>query len=259
MSYYIFKYRRKVVRLNLENAFPNKTKSEIIRIEKAFYHHFSDVIFEMLKTLTINKKTVFKRLSIKNNALIMGFFEQKKDIIMYGAHYSNWEWGILLPLFLSHKTTTFYQKLSNKYINELMQLIRKRFGMLCVESKQGYKTLAKLRQDNILTINYIVGDQNPKRNSSKYWTKFLNQETAFLIGADRIAKKMNQVVVFPLFKKLKRGTYELEFILIDDNTIVAKGDEIIEKYVRVLENQIKKTPELWLWSHRRWKLRKPQE
>lgn len=259
LMYNVLKYRRKVVRQNLENAFPKKNLSEIIHIEKGFYKHFCDVIFEAIKTLTITKKEVINRFAVKNNDLIDQFYNEKRDIIMYGAHFSNWEWASFLPLFQSHQLTSFYQKLSNGYFDELMQQIRGRFGLICIESQKGYKTLNLLKQKNILTLNLIIGDQKPQINSSKYWTTFLNQDTAFLIGADKIAKKMNQVVVFPEYKKLKRGKYELNFILLEENSQGNKDEEIIEKYIRVLENLIIKNPELWLWSHRRWKLKKPQE
>lgn len=258
-TYYLLKYRRKVVRGNLQNAFPNKSLPEIIRIEKTFFRHFCDVLFELIKTLTISKKTVFKNFSVKNSTLVEHYYKEKKDIILYGGHLGNWELTSHLPLFFPYQVTAFYQQLSNNYFNELMLLIRSRFGLVCIESKKGYKTLSKFRDENVLTMSMIVGDQNPRKNSSKYWTTFLNQETAFLVGADRIAKKMNQVVIFPLIKKIKRGVYEMELILIDENSKQRKGEEIIEKYIRILEEQINKTPELWLWSHRRWKLKKPQD
>ena len=258
VTYHIFRYRREVVRSNIKYSFPDKTLDEIIEIEKGFYKHFCDIIFESIKILTINKKSIKNRFHIKNIELIEQIYKQEENIILYTAHYGNWEWFSFLPLFVPYQVTTFYQVLSNKYFDQLMILIRSRFGLICFESNSGYKGIVKLKQENILSLNCIIGDQSPYKDAAKqHWVKFLNRETAFLIGADKIAKKLNYKVLFPLFKKLERGKYEVEFKLIERNDTQNNRHEIIDKYAGILENAINEAPEIWLWSHRRWKLTNP--
>ena len=257
--YYVFGYRKTVVRPNLQNSFPDKSLTEIIEIEKRFYKHFCDVAFESVKALTISKRSISKRFHIKNLAMVEELYDQKKDVIMYTSHYGNWEWIAFLPLFLPHHVTAFYQQLSNRYFDQLMMQIRSRFGVQCIESRNGYRALIKLKQEKVLSFNCIIGDQSPRMDVAKHWVTFLNQETAFLTGADKIAKKTNQIVIFPLFRKLKRGRYELEFIVIEENAQLQESQIIIEKYAEILENTITKSPELWLWTHRRWKLTKPNK
>jgi KDO2-lipid IV(A) lauroyltransferase len=247
------------VRFNLKNSFPDKTIIEIIQIEKKFYKHFCDISFESIKALTISKKSIAKRFQIKNKNLIDELYSQNKNIILYTSHYGNWEWLSFSPLFLPYQIQTFYQELSNSYFNDLMLVLRSRFGTWCVESNQGYKTMVKLQQEGTLTMTCMIGDQSPKKQSSKHWVKFLNQETAFLIGPDRIAKKLNQTLLYASFKKPRRGKYEMEFISIEDSPNQCKSEELINKYVKLLENTIIETPELWLWSHRRWKLTNPNK
>lgn len=241
---------------NLERAFPDKSKTERIRIEKRFYKHLCDVFFETIKSLTISGTQIDKRFIIKNSKMIEELYAQNRSVILYAAHYGNWEWLGFLPLFIPYQASAFYQKLSNKYFDDLMQLIRSRFGVICFESKDGYKKLVKLGNEKKPTFNYIIGDQSPTNNSSKHWVKFLNQETAFLVGADRIAKKLNNVIIFPTFLKHKRGKYELEFSFVTSTPNGTVSSEVIEAYSRMLEESILKSPELWLWSHRRWKLTK---
>lgn len=259
LIYYFIKYRRGVVRSNLENSFPDKTKTEIIRIEKKFYKHFCDLIFETIKALTISEKTIKKRFRIKNKEIIEQAYFRNESVIMYTGHYGNWEWLSFLALFLSHQTTTFYQKLSNSYFNDLMLVIRSRFGAICIESAQGYRALIKFREEKQLTFNCIIGDQSPSKTSSIHWVNFLNQETAFLVGAERIAKKTNYLLVYPSIKKERRGIYELEYKLISNNPKQMEKSEIINLYAQKLEESIILSPELWLWSHRRWKLTKPNK
>lgn len=257
--YYGIKYRRDVVRTNLKNSFPDKSAIEIVQIEKKFYRHFCDITFESIKGLTISKKAIAKRVHIKNKELIDELYGQQKNIIMYTSHYGNWEWLIFLQLFLPYQVQIFYQKLSNNYFNDLLLLIRSRYGSLMVQSSQGYKTMVKSQQEGTLTLTCIVGDQSPKKTSSQHWVKFLNQETAFFIGTDRIAEKLNQTVIFASFHKPRRGQYEIEFIPLADNPDQSKGFGIIDEYAEVLENTITQRPELWLWSHKRWKLTKPDQ
>ncbi|MDW7694558.1 lysophospholipid acyltransferase family protein [Flammeovirgaceae bacterium SG7u.111] len=258
MAYYILKYRREVVNENLKDSFPEKNEGELKLIEKKFYKHFCDVLFEALKTLTISKKEIQKRVQLKNPELIDYYYKSKQNMLLYAAHFGNWEWQALFPLFLNDKLqlTTFYQQLSNKYFDELMVKIRSRFGVMCVESKQGYKTLLRLTQQNVVSLSCMIGDQSPGRNSAMHWTSFLNRETAFLVGPDRMAKKSRQVTIFPAFRKVRRGCYEVFFKIVEDFSEPTKGEEIIDKYARVLEESIKESPELWLWSHKRWKLQR---
>jgi KDO2-lipid IV(A) lauroyltransferase len=256
ITFYIVRYRRKVVRRNLTNAFPHKSEEEIQLIEHKFYNHFCDLLIESIKGLTISKKEIEKRFIVKNPALIEHYFNENKSIILYAAHQGNWEWLSFLPLIIPHQASTFYQPLTNRYFDDLMKLIRSRFGGQCIESNKGYKFIIAMNEKGVKTLNCIIGDQSPAKTATKHWTQFLNQDTAFLIGADRIAKKSNQVLVFPAFTKLRRGYYELNFETIEEFPKDKDSSVLIDGYVSLLEKTILNAPELWLWSHNRWKLNK---
>jgi len=251
--FYLIKYRRRVVYNNMKNSFPDKSESEIRHIEKDFYRHFCDILFEMVKILTISKKEIQTRFLVKNPGLIQKLYNEKRSITLYTAHQGNWEWLAFLPLFIPYQVIALYHPQSSKYFDELMKTIRERFGVICVESGKGYKTILEFNARNILTMNYIIGDQSPSGSSTKHWVRFLNQDTAFLIGADRIAKKSKHAVIFPSFRKIKRGCYELEFKVIEEEPWLLNSQEIIDKYAALLEATILVSPEMWLWSHRRWK------
>jgi Kdo2-lipid IVA lauroyltransferase/acyltransferase len=252
--FYLVRYRRVIVYTNLKNSFPLKNESEIKAIEKAFYRHFCDIFIESIKVLTISKRELHKRFMVKNPGVIQKYYEEKRSITLYTAHQGNWEWLAFLPLFIPHQAIALYYPQSIKYFDTLMKTIRERFGVICIESNKGYKTISGFAERNILTMNYIIGDQSPSGGSTKHWIQFLNQDTAFLIGADRIAKKRNQVVIFPAFRKIERGIYEIEFKLIEEEPLLINNNEIIDKYAALLEETILVSPEMWLWSHRRWKI-----
>ena len=245
----VFGYRKKVVYQNLKNSFPNKSEAEIHLDAKSFYKHFCEVFLESVKLLTIPSKQIKKRYSFKNPDLLEEFYNQKKSLIIYAAHFGNWEWMTSLQLQTKYQMYSFYQKQSNGYFNDFMIHVRERFGNLCIESQSGFKVLLQNTKQKNLTITYVVGDQSPMSNSTMHWTNFLNQDTAFLVGADRMAKKCNQQLIYPHITQDKKGYYEIEF------KVIAMGSDIepIEIYANLLQKNIEEQPELWLWSHRRWK------
>jgi KDO2-lipid IV(A) lauroyltransferase len=254
LIYYLFGYRKKVVRDNLKKAFPAKNEKEIHQIGTDFYRHFCDIIFESIKRLTISPKAVKKRLKIQNPVLIEKYLNERRSILLYTAHQGNWEWLIFLPLFFPCPSNTFYRPLKNKYFNELSMIMRERFGVHCIETDKGYRTVISDQQNHAVTMNCVIGDQSPTLRSPMYWCQFMNRKTAFYVGADKIAKRTDQVVLFPSFKKIKRGYYELEFQVIEDQPKQRENYAIVENYAARLENAINRAPEMWLWSHRRWKL-----
>lgn len=251
--YYLIGYRKKVIAANLKIAFPEKSEEEIKQTGKKFLRFFCTMMIESAKTLTMSEKSINNHFKVKNPELIQQYFNEGRSITLYTAHQGNWEWLAFLPKFVPHQVTSFYQPLSNRYFDGLMLKIRSRFGVQCIPSDKGYRTITKMDQEEIKTLNIIIGDQRPKGKSSSHRIPFFGKETNFLIGADRIASKGKHVVIFPAFTRKRRGYYELEFKLITDQPIPKNNFLVIDEYAQRLEEAIKSAPVMWLWSHKRWK------
>lgn len=254
--FYLVSYRKKIVFDNISEAFPEKSIKDIHLISRQFYKHFCDNIFETIKLLTISQTSLLKRYQITNPELVNKLFDEKKNVIQYMAHYANWEWNAVLPLLIKYKVLTFYQTLRNSKIDELTKKVRERFGIVASESEKGFKTMLGFWKKGINTYTLMVGDQSPHVGRDKHWIKFLNHDTAFLTGTDRIARKFDHIIIFPFIKKVKRGYYQIELIVLQENSKDSLHGEIIENFARQLEKNIYHDPALWLWSHRRWKLNK---
>ena len=256
LTHRVVRYRLSVVRSNLKLAFPDKSEAERKAIENKFYLHFCDTIVETLKALTISKKELTKRFVIRNPEMASQYYGDKRMIMLYAAHFGNWEWFITLPDFLKIQIVTFYQPQNNKLINHLTLCSRTRDGIIAVESAKGYRYVVSYAAKKESAVTLIIGDQCPHRNAQKYWVKdFFGVDTPFLVGTDRIAKKTNQVLIYPSFTSYRRGYYEVELKLIEDSPQNVESTQIIEKYAHLLEEDIRRIPELWLWTHRRWKLK----
>ena len=120
------------------------------------------------------------------------------------------------------------------------------------------RTIYRYEQAGINTLTGLVADQRPPRSESQFWTKFLNQDTAVYLGIEKLSKKYNMVIVFFHIDKVGRGYYEVTPEIITDEPESLKPYEITEKHVELLEEEIRLRPELWMWSHRRWKHKKPE-
>jgi KDO2-lipid IV(A) lauroyltransferase len=257
--YYVISYRRKVVADNLKNSFPEKTDEERKTIEKKFYRHLADLIIETFKSTHMSKANQRKRFTYSNLEIIDKLREEKRDIIAVLGHYNNWEWPTLLPYYLKYKTIIIYKPLQNKYFNRFINNHRSECGIVLTPTSQVIREIINYRLDHINTVSVFISDQIPSKGDIKYWTTFLNQDTAVFTGAGKIASKYDMAIVFFHVQKVKRGYYNLDIELLFDHTAGLSEDEITEKHVRRLEEIIREKPENWIWSHRRWKHKKPVE
>jgi len=250
-------YRKKVVRQNLRNAFPGKTDEEINVICKAFYHNLCDFMVETFKILTISKKGILKRCKFNPESLAVfsKYADEGKSVIMVMGHMGNWEWaGHPFSLLCRQRLVVLYHPLANKYFDRLMYRMRGRFGTRMIPMKTAFKHM--LAHKNELTATVFISDQTPMPENA-YWTTFLNQDTPVFKGTEVIAKKMNLPVVYCCVKKVKRGYYEMFTETLVENPAATGDGEISEMHTRRLERDIIAQPESWLWSHRRWKYKKP--
>jgi len=252
LTYYIVKYRRNVVKQNLKNAFPEKPEKELKEIERKFYHHFTDFIFESIKSISISEKNVNNRTALKNQDLLDKYYKQGKNVLVVCGHYNNWEfYALSLPKSLKHTTYSLYQPLKNKFFDKMLLNSRSRNGMKLIQTND---VLSFFREDNTNPkLMVIVNDQSPTNKDKAYWNTFLNQNTGWNVGPEKLAKKFDYVVLFGHSKKVKRGSYEVEFSLITETPKTTVDEFITDKYSSILEEVIQKKPEFWLWSHKRWK------
>ena len=215
LMYRIGRYRRKVVRENLKKSFPEKDKKERLQIERRFYRYLSDYMLEDLKMLHMSPEDLYKRMTYKNTEQYLELTEKYGGIIVMIPHYANYEWLIGMGSIMKPGDVPMqvYKPLKDKYLNELFQRIRSRFGGYNVPKHSTAREIIKLKREGKKMVVGLITDQWPSGNE-KYWTTFLGQETAFLNGAERIAKMMNFPVFYCDLTKPGRGYCVAEFKLI---------------------------------------------
>jgi KDO2-lipid IV(A) lauroyltransferase len=255
LIYYIFGYRKKIVIDNLRLAFPEKTEKEIISISKKFFRHFTDLIIESIKYFSISEKEIKARYKYKNPELVDFYGNQGKSIIITGAHQGNWEWSTSMPLALKITVLGAYAKLANKYFEKAIKKSRKRFGIDGYKTSETVLNIKKNVANNLQAAYVLLSDQSPQPHKTFYWSKFFGVTVPIHTGAEMLAKKFDFVVINYVIKKVKRGYYEVEFELLTDQPTTFKDYEITDKYLALLEKNIQQQPEIYLWSHKRFKHR----
>ena len=257
LVWYIVGYRKKVVFENLKNSFPKKSEAERIEIAKKYFRHFGDLLVEPIKAYSISKKNIQRRVTFKNPEVLNDLYLQGKDVALISGHYGNWEMLLDIGSCSPHQYTVIYKPLSSKDYDNFVKQTRTRYGVKVLPMDDAYRMIVQMQKQGIRTVNYFIADQSPVE--SKYWTTFLNQETPVFLGPEKIAKKLKMAVVFTDIMKTRRGRYEVTYTPVCPDASLTKTHEVTDAHVRLLEKTIRQQPEFWLWSHRRWKRKRPAD
>ncbi|MFM8758980.1 MAG: lysophospholipid acyltransferase family protein [Methylophilaceae bacterium] len=251
-------YRKQVVQQNLRNSFPEKSNEEIDELTRLFYKHFCDLILESLKVFTISQQQANERMLFKNPEVINKYASENRNVMLAGGHMNNWElFAVAVAGLIKHKAVALYKPLTSQYFDQRMRESRGKFGLQMVSTKNAKEYFETPSTQPTATIFGV--DQSPPNPSKCYWTTFLNQDTGVLFGCEKFAKEYNHAVVYGRINKEKRGYYSFEFIDISAIPQQTAHGEIMEAITRLLEKDIMRAPQYWLWTHKRWKHKRSAE
>ena len=251
--YRIIQFRLKIVRKNLTLSFPKKTLNQIINIEKKFYDHLSDLIVEMIKNFSISKDEMLTRYKFKNMELIHNQEKKKKSTILILGHFSNWEGMVTIGSHLIGNSYGAYTPLTNKYYQKKIKTSRQKYGSFLLSRYKIFEFVESLKKSKDFGLLGFIGDQSPKKESKSYFRNFMGVKVPVFTGAERIAKKYNYPVFFCKIKRIKRGFYEAEISTLALKPLEFKKNRITDLFFKKLEEQIKKKPSEYLWTHNRFK------
>ena len=253
---YCLRYRMKVVKTNLRNSFPEKDERELAVIRRRFYRTLAEIFVDTINLAGLTPEKGRSLLTVK------GLEEQKervggRDWIAMTAHFGCWEycsfWGLYDPTQI---VVAVYHPLRSRIVEAFYQRLRNGDYATTVAKKESLRFYLRNRAGGIGGRNLVMGliaDQNPPRRPDSRWFRFLNQDTIFFDGGEKLALRCQLPVYFVKMERLRRGRYEMSFELIYDGKEEVAEYEITQRYVRMLEAEIRRRPELWMWSHRRWK------
>lgn len=251
--FYIIGYRKAVVMTNLRNSFPEKTTSELKKIKKKFYINFSDYLVETLKSFTVSSTELKVRVQHLNQDVFRNAKKEGRNVIMLTGHVFNWEWFTALATNLPQENShPVYRKMQSQFWEKKLKMIRNSHGNQALEAKEVVKHMLRSPNDGN-SIYMFVADQTPHVSEVSYGLKFLNQKTPVFVGYDKLAAKMDLVFVYCDVKKVKRGYYQVNYYRVEPENEKFEKNEIVKKFHQLLENSIRRRPDNYLWSHRKWK------
>ncbi len=255
LAYYVVGHERKVIAHSLDVAFPDRSAAERKRIRRGYYRGFADVMVEIAKTPRMSADDIRARVRIRNIDAVSTPLRAGRPLLVVTAHQCNWEWMLhALALNIEFPTDAAYKPLKDPWADRLMLRLRARFGSRMVPASDFLADV--LKRLKVVRAVCMVADQEPKTSEYKHWTRFLNRETAFFMGAEHIAKATRYQALFLRMRRVARGHYEIEFVPLADAGERLPAGAFTERYARLVEAQIEEAPGDWLWSHKRWKLKR---
>lgn len=260
LIYYVARYRRKVVRTNLTESFPGKDLKEIKSIEKKFYRFFTDNLLESCKMTTISQEEIKRRMKFNNMDAFNDDLRAGKSISLYLGHFGNWEWCSSIPLHFIDGITSaqIYHQLRNKNMDRLILRNRERMGATCIEMRKTARYINEQAKEHRVCVTGFIADQSPRMKDVRYFLPFLNHQVPVLVGTEKLTKHYDFAAWFVRVKRVRRGFYEADVIRMHEDPKSLPDYELTEIYFRMLEEAIQAQPELYLWSHRRFKHAKKQ-
>jgi Kdo2-lipid IVA lauroyltransferase/acyltransferase len=256
--YYLFwisGYRKKVVWNNLKNSFPEKSDEEIRKIQKEYFRYLCDITLETFKTLTMTEEEARERCVFIKQDWLDQYYKDKKSIIVVMGHYGNWEWaGPSFTLNNPYQLIVIYRPLSNPYFEKMMSGMRTKFGTRITPAPHTLREMVASRSS--ITATAFIADQTATPHNA-YWMNFLHQDTAVFTGPEKLSIKFDYPVIYMHVKRTQRGYYEVRPELLFADPKSTKSGEITETFTKKLEQEILKDPVIWLWSHKRWKHKRP--
>lgn len=256
-AYYVIKYRRKLVLRQLSECFPEKTADEIQQTCRRFYHFLCDYVVETVKLETMTNDELRRRVQFEGIEEMQDILDRegRQFCFAYLGHYCNWEWMASFPLWLRSpwQGAQIYHPLHNKQADEHFLREREKFGGRCIPMKQTLRQIVSAKNEGEHLVIGFIADQEPKSEALHHWTQFLNRQTAFLVGSERIARQVSAAFYYIRVTRPRRGYYRAEVLPMNISFDEMDDFVVIDKYASMLEEQIRQQPELWLWTHNRWK------
>lgn len=258
LLYYIVRYRRKTVRQNLRESFPEKGSRELGRIERRFYINFTDYIFETIKLLHISDRQIEERMTFENVDIIDDLVREGRGVAVYFAHCGNWEWTPSVTLHSAMREQIVfgqvYRPLRDKWTDGLMLKLRSRFGSLSFPKNTVFRDIIRnTRATGHPAVVGFMSDQHPSHGDLIHVVEFLNHPTAFITGTETLARKLDMGVVYWDMYKPRRGHYHIVTRLVTDRIKDEPVFSVTDRYAEMLQDTIRRDPSLWLWTHKRWK------
>lgn len=251
---YIVGYRREVIQSNLRGSFPNKSEEELKKLERAYYRYMSDLGVEIIMLTAFTRRRLGRHVSVSNPELMDAIHAENPTIFFLLGHYGNWEWFTGCQALLPMTQFNVIYKHQNGAWNDVMGLIRSRFGAQLMDMEAAPAQVLQRRNEKSNQTYIFVADQNPSVENSVLFVDFLHRPTATITGMERLARLRRAAAVYVDVERVRRGKYVITLREMTRDVSELSRFDLSVDFMHRLEQSIQRQPEIWLWSHKRWKV-----
>jgi KDO2-lipid IV(A) lauroyltransferase len=256
-AFHVLRWRRAQTERDIALAFPERTPAERAAIVSQSYRRAADTVMEALWGFGASADAIRGRVSVDKPELDERSVKEGRSVVLLTAHYANWEWLLLAAgVHFDIRIDVVYQPLRLESVDAFFREARSRFGSRLVPRKEFIFDL--MTHGQAPRAYALIADQTPRRDDPKHWTRFLGRDTAFFVGAGRIARFLDAEVIHVGMRRVRRGHYAIRLTSIALPPYEDGADElVVERYAGALEAQVNADPPSFLWLQKRWKYPKP--
>lgn len=248
-------YRKKIVVKNLSACFHEMSEKELRQTVKDFYDFLADYFVETFRLGQMSEDEIRRRMRFDNSEEVNRYLAEGRNVTLYLGHFCNWEWMSSIPLHITARAHCgqIYHPLENVAADVAFFKIRGHFGADSIKMADTLSTLLTWRRDGTPSVVGYIADQSPLYSSIHYFADFFGMETAAFTGPERISRMLDAVVFYCDMSRPRRGEYVCRYVKITDNISELPKFALTQRYFDLLEENIRRQPPFWLWSHNRWK------
>jgi Kdo2-lipid IVA lauroyltransferase/acyltransferase len=253
VTFHVLRWRRRRVVEDIARAFPEKSPAECVEIARRMYRNLGDGLIEALWGYGASAEEFRRRVVMENPELVQHYASAGKTVLLLTAHVCNWEWLFLgAGAHFGIPIDVVYRRQGLDSVDEYVRDARARFGGRVIPREDFIFEIMKWSGEP--RAYALVADQTPKHHETRHWTRFLNQDTAFFLGAGKIANFMQAPVLYVAMRRIRRGYYSVRLSVLAEPPYEVGSDVLIsEGYARSLESEILANPSDWLWLQKKWK------
>lgn len=252
LGFYLLPERRRISRTNVRLAFPELDEQNQRKIVRESFYSATIAIFESALAWWGSDSQLKSLYQIEGLEHLQAARQEGKGVILLGGHYTTLEISGRLLAYESPNIYPTYKRAHNRLFEAVMTQQRRRMSAGLIKSSDMRAILRYLKDNNIV---WYAPDQDFGIQNSVF-APFMGIPTATLTITARLAKRSGAPVLPFYSERLPHNKgYLLRVAAPLEN--FPSSDDVADATTinKAIENQVKRTPEQYLWGHRRYKTR----
>ncbi|PKN04373.1 MAG: hypothetical protein CVU74_07205 [Deltaproteobacteria bacterium HGW-Deltaproteobacteria-9] len=254
VAYYLLQKHKLIAVHNLTRSFPEKPLNEILQIVKDTYANFALTFIEFLQILYLNRDNLHRWVSVKGLEHYEKACNEGKGVLLFTAHFGNWEMGNAALAILSKPPIFMARVLDSPFLEEITTCVRSRLGIGNIHKKNVMTSiLSQLRKGEVLKL---LIDQNAAAREGVF-VNFFGRPACATTGIALMAMHTGAAVLPVFTTRMPDGRYLTEIGPQVETVNTGNRDQDVlqntQNYNTIIENHVRQYPGQWLWLHQRWK------